>query len=112
MRKFMHSEKPLVLITPSAYEGMDFRDDMCRWQVICKMPYPNLGNKQVKMRMELDNGWYQWKTVLRLVQTYGRSTRSKDDWSDTYILDKSFETLVHFNRNMFTEWFKEAVVME
>ncbi len=112
IRKFIHSKEPLVLITPSAYEGMDFRDDMCRWQVICKVPYPNLGNKQVRMRMELDNRWYQWKTVLRLVQTYGRGTRSKDDWCDTYLLDKSFETLARFNRELFPEWFKEAVVSE
>jgi Rad3-related DNA helicase len=89
---------------------MDFKDEMCRWQVICKMPYPNLGNKQIERRMSLDAGWYQWKTVLRLVQTYGRGVRSASDWCDTYILDSNFSILARRSGPLFPEWFQEAVV--
>jgi Rad3-related DNA helicase len=110
MEEFMKSDKPLILVTPSAYEGMDFRDDICRWQVICKMPYPDMGDPQVRKRMELSGSWYQWKTVLRLVQTYGRGTRNKNDWCDTYIFDSSFSHLMNSAKGMFPEWFTEAVV--
>ncbi len=110
MRRFIHSREPLVLVTPSAYEGMDFKGEICRWQVICKMPYPDLGDSQIRKRMELDRSWYQWKTMLRLVQTYGRGVRSERDWCDSYILDASFENLVRRNRKLFPEWFIEAVV--
>lgn len=107
--EFIESKEPLILVTPSAYEGVDFKYDICRWQVICKMPYPDLADKQVRKRMELDPQWYQWKTVLRLVQTYGRGMRAEDDWCHTYILDESFSQLVHRNRHMFPEWFLEAL---
>jgi ATP-dependent DNA helicase DinG len=110
--EFIKSGWPAVLVTPSAYEGMDFKDDICRWQVICKMPYPNLANKQVERRMSLDSNWYQWKTVLRLVQTYGRGIRSREDWCDTYILDSGFSSLLSRNRKLFPEWFREAVKPE
>ncbi len=107
---FIKSHEPAVLVTPSAYEGMDFKDDICRWQVICKMPYPSLANKQVEKRMGLDRGWYLWKTVLRLVQTYGRGIRSREDWCDTYILDENFSALAKRGEHLFPEWFKEALV--
>ncbi len=110
MAEFIRSESPAILVTPSAYEGMDFKDDICRWQVICKIPYPNLGNKQVEKRMTLDRSWYQWKTVLRLVQTYGRGIRSREDWCDTYLLDGSFSMLLKTGRDLFPKWFTEAIV--
>ena len=40
---YMKSEKPLVLVSPSIEEGMDFRDDLCRFIIIAKVPYLNLG---------------------------------------------------------------------
>lgn len=110
IRQFIGSREPLVLVTPSAYEGVDFKHDICRWQVVCKMPYPDLADKQVRRRMELDRKWYQWRAVLRLVQTYGRGMRAEDDWCRTYILDESFSRLMQRNMDMFPEWFREAIV--
>ncbi len=110
MKTFIESSDPLILVTPSAYEGMDFKYDICRWQVLCKMPYPDMADKQVRKRMELDPKWYQWRTVLRLVQTYGRGMRAEDDWCHTYILDESFAQLMNRNRDMFPGWFVEAIV--
>lgn len=110
IRKFIKSKEPLILVTPSAYEGMDFKDDICRWQVICKIPYPDLGDIQVKKRNELDSRWFQWKTVMRLVQTYGRGIRSNTDWCDTYLFDSSFTDLWRRSKDIFPVWFKEAIV--
>ena len=41
-----------------------------------------------------DPKWYTWNTILRLVQAYGRSVRSKDDFANTYILDGSISYLL------------------
>ncbi len=109
MKTFIESSDPLILVTPSAYERMDFKYDICRWQVLCKMPYPDMADKQVRRRMELDPKWYQWRTVLRLVQTYGRGMRAEDDWCHTYIFDESFAQLMNRNRDMFPGWFVEAL---
>jgi Rad3-related DNA helicase len=110
IREFIRSDLPLILVTPSAHEGMDFRDDICRWQVICKIPYPDLNDKQVKRRMEIDRRWYLWKTILRLVQTYGRGTRSDSDWCDTFLFDSSFGSLWKQCKNIMPVWFREAIV--
>ena len=107
--RFKESREPLVLITPSAYEGVDFKGDACRWQVLCKVPYPDLGDPQVRKRMEQDREWYIWLTALRIVQTYGRGMRTPDDFCKTYILDSDFRGFYLQNRKLFPEWFQEAV---
>jgi Rad3-related DNA helicase len=52
-------------------------------------------------------GWK--KEALRLVQAYGRSIRSKEDWAKTYILDSAFTPFVNRNGNLFPNWFRQAI---
>jgi len=108
-RRFMASPEPRVLVTPSAYEGVDLKGDLCRWQVMCKVPYPDLGDPQIRKRMERDPRWYQWLTAVRLIQTYGRGMRSEDDHCRTYMLDSDFISFYRRNESMLPEWFREAV---
>lgn len=107
--RFKTSSDPLVLVTPSAYEGVDFKDDECRWQILCKVPYPSLGDAQVKRRMEKDQQWYNWLTALRIIQTYGRGMRAVNDYCRTYILDSDFKGFYFRNKKLFPDWFSEAV---
>lgn len=107
--EFRDSHAPLVLVTPSAYEGVDFKDDKCRWQVLCKVPYPSLGDPQVKKRMENDQDWYTWLTSLRIVQTYGRGIRTKEDYCKTYMLDSNFRSFYYRNKKFFPDWFQAVV---
>ena len=36
------SNKPTVLISPSLHLGLDLKDDLSRFQIITKVPYPSL----------------------------------------------------------------------
>jgi Rad3-related DNA helicase len=38
-------------------------------------------DKVIKERMNLDQKWYGWLTALKMVQSIGRSVRSKTDWA-------------------------------
>jgi ATP-dependent DNA helicase DinG len=44
-----------------------------------------------------------------MVQSYGRSIRSKDDWATTYILDSRFGFFVSKNRSILPNWFTDAI---
>lgn len=103
------SQRPTVLLSPSMAEGVDLRGDDSRFQIIAKMPYPYLGDPVIQRRKELYPNYYSYKTILTLVQAYGRSIRSIDDYADTYILDKSFWGLLQRNRNIFPSWFLDAI---
>lgn len=109
LEKHVRSKKPTVLLTPSMTEGIDLADELSRWQVICKIPYPYLGDPQVARRKDLDNAWYDWRTCLTVVQAYGRSVRSSDDYAVTYVLDADFETFLKRQRKRLPLWFTEAI---
>ncbi|CAN5486014.1 ATP-dependent DNA helicase [soil metagenome] len=103
------SPEPTVLLTPSMTEGIDLAGDLSRWQVICKVPYPFLGDSQVARRKALDAAWYDWRTCLTVVQAYGRSVRSRDDFAVTYVLDAEFGSFLKRQSKRLPEWFLEAV---
>jgi Rad3-related DNA helicase len=103
------SKRPTVLISPSLHLGVDLKDDLSRFQIIVKVPYPDLTDKKVSKKKELDPNWYTWATVLRLVQSYGRSVRSVDDHATTYILDSSVSYLLKTAAGLVPKWFREAI---
>lgn len=109
LEKHLKSRQPTVLLTPSMTEGIDLPGDLSRWQVICKLPYPYLGDPQIARRREFDPAWYDWRTCLTVVQAYGRSVRSKDDFAVTYVLDADFGAFVKRQRSRLPGWFLEAI---
>ena len=50
LEKHKKSRKPTVLISPSMTEGVDLKGELSRFQIICKVPYPYLGDKLIKKR--------------------------------------------------------------
>ena len=109
LEKHFQSKRPTVLISPSLHLGVDLKDDLSRFQIIVKVPYPDLTDKKVAAKKERDPNWYTWNTVLRLVQSYGRSIRSAEDHADTYILDSSISYLLKMGQDLVPKWFKEAI---
>ncbi|WP_432645483.1 helicase C-terminal domain-containing protein [Methanobrevibacter sp.] len=108
LREFKESNENIILIGASIKDGVDFKGDLCRFQIIFKIPYPQL-NEQVKYRKELDSSWYYYQAVMALMQAYGRGIRDVDDYCTMYILDVDFKKLVDFNKNFFNEYFLEAI---
>lgn len=104
------SKSPTVLMSPSMTEGVDLKDDLARFQIIVKVPYPSLGDKIVAARMRQNEGWYGWKTLLTIIQAYGRATRSETDHSVTYILDAAFEQLMMRYKKSLPKWFTDAIL--
>lgn len=104
------SEAPTVLCSPAITEGLDLRDDLSRFQVIVKVPYPPHKNPYIAARMKLDKGWYPWQTAMRLIQATGRSVRSETDSAETYIVDSSFADFRRRNPRLLPEWWQAAVI--
>jgi ATP-dependent DNA helicase DinG len=105
----LYRPAPTVLITPSMTEGLDLVDDLARFQVICKLPYPYLGDPQVAARRARDPHWYDWRTCLTLVQAYGRAVRSEDDHAVTYLLDADAPAFLRRQQERLPAWFLAAV---
>ena len=102
------SPRPTVLLSPSLREGVDLPDDFLRFQIITKMPYPDLGDPWTAARQARDPRWYALETAKALVQAYGRSCRHADDHGVTYILDAQFARFLQRYRPLLPAWFREA----
>ena len=109
LEKHMKAKKATVLISPSMTEGVDLKGDLSRFQIICKVPYPYLGDKLVRKKMNKWKWWYPLQTAKTIVQATGRSVRSNEDTAVTYILDSDFEMFYNRNRSMFPKGFKESL---
>lgn len=105
------TNEPTVLLSPSMTEGVDLKDDLSRFQVILKMPYPFLGDPLIRKLMGIyGNDFYSMLTAQTLIQMYGRSIRSEKDFCDTYILDSNVKRFITQNRHIFPRSFIDAVV--
>lgn len=102
------STEPTVMLSPSLAEGYSFDDDLARFQIIPKVPYPYLGDRQVAAKMQQDRDWYVLQTVMSVLQACGRIVRSDTDHGDTYILDSDFIRLYNENQKFFPKWFRDA----
>lgn len=111
INRFENIETPCILIGAGLKDGVDFKYEKCRFQIIFKMPYPKYSG-QIACRSSYDPSWYQYQTIMPLMQAYGRGVRAMDDYCDTYILDSDFERLIHNNYNFFNEYFIEAIQPE
>lgn len=109
IRKFEEWEGNMVLIGAGIKDGVDFKGDKCRFQILFKMPFPNLGGAQVNIRKRYDLVWYIYQTVMPLMQAYGRGIRNENDYCRTYVLDSDFESLIKDYTYLFNEYFIEAI---
>ncbi len=106
-----------ILVAPSADRGVDLPDDLCRLVIIAKIPFPNLGDRMVSMRLHMPGVdgqlWYTAETVRTIVQMAGRGVRHKGDYCKTVILDNQFASGVWSRgKTLFPKWFREAIIWE
>lgn len=102
-----------VLIAPSLDRGYD--NSNVDVGILCKVPSPYLGSKQVEKRLyETRDGklWYANTTARAITQAYGRVMRAEDDEGVFIILDSMFSSFYARWRRLFPSWFQEAVHLD
>ncbi|MFC6863397.1 helicase C-terminal domain-containing protein [Halomicroarcula sp. GCM10025817] len=104
------SDNPDVFLSVKMEEALDLEGDLCRWQVICKAPYPNTRDSRVARRLEDGQwGWY-YRTALRtVIQACGRVVRAPDDHGATYLADSSLLDLFDRANHDTPDWFGAQV---
>jgi hypothetical protein len=98
-----------VLVSPSLIEGLSLNDDMCRVQIVAKIPYTSLADKRVQIRAATNPIWYSQEAIFKVVQSSGRGVRHKDDYCITFILDSAFSRLYNMYNSIFPFWFLNAI---
>ena len=107
---FKASSKPLVFVSPSSERGLSLDGDLARFCIWAKVPFANLGDKQISARTytkPFGSRWYSSVAAQTIVQGAGRGVRNGNDYCATYLFDAQFERLIPF----MPIWFKEAIVI-
>lgn len=110
LEKHIRDKKPTVLVSPSMTEGVDLKDNLSRFQIFAKMPYPNLGDRALKKRMARLKGYYDYLTMRSFVQAIGRSVRHENDSAVTYVLDSCAVAFLRKNKKILPAYIEEAIV--
>jgi len=106
----LNSNEPTVLLSPSFTEGVDLYGDLSRFQVMCKIPFPFLGDNYIKNKKDKCYRWYEWQTAKTIIQALGRSIRSEEDSAISYILDSDWGYFYHKNKDLFPMWFRNSII--
>nr|CAI3971285.1 DNA helicase [Ochrobactrum phage ORM_20] len=103
------NKTPAIVASPSIMAGVDGKDEICRINVIAKMPFPSFGDPRVRYISQKKPYLIAQQVVRHVVQAAGRGTRHEEDFSYTFIIDGMFDKLYKDNTQMFPEWFKDSI---
>lgn len=109
IERFREAGPGAVLVSPSVDTGYDFHDDLARYQIIMKIPYPDTRGAVLKARTGQDRDYPMYVTSQTLQQMTGRVVRSETDWAETLIVDDSFRWVFGKYKRYFSRWFQESV---
>lgn len=109
INKFKEGKIYGIGVFSGSYEGLSLNGDISRFTIIPKVPYPNLMDRVVKVRMKENPLDYSMETITTIIQASGRSTRSEKDYSYTYILDSNFASLYPRVSKYIPQYFKESL---
>lgn len=112
---FKQRQAGAILVSPSVGEGYDFPGDQCRWQFVCKIPFPDGRNRIIRARSEDDKEYGAFMAINKLVQIFGRIMRSKQDWGENFIGDDHLEWFLprygHLAPKSFHMFYKRVSVL-
>lgn len=108
-QKFLNSDpkEGKVLVASGMYEGLDLPEDLGRWQIVAKVPWPSLASPAISTKATQDPEWYEWKTLKDVIQACGRICRTPTDYGVSYIMDGSFDRLA--KSPLAPKWFCDAL---
>lgn len=109
IKRFTSSSLPLVLVSPSVTTGWDFPMSTCEFQIIGKIPFPDLRSKAAKIVNKRNPMWSGYSAAQTIVQASGRGMRSAEDQCETFIVDGNFDWWWHANQKFTPGWWQEAV---
>lgn len=107
---FYESAEPQVFISPICQQGVDFKDDRSRFQIILRVPYPNTSDKLMAKKVKEEFSYYNYLALVSFGQQIGRINRSENDFGVTILMDKRFNAFISRNKSILPRWLTEAII--
>ena len=108
IEKYKRAQPPSVLVSPAITTGYDFPGSDARYNIVGKLPFPDLKSALLQARMESDPYYLDYIVAKSVTQAAGRSTRSETDFSEVFIIDNNWARFIKSRRALFPTWFLAA----
>ena len=114
IRAWMELED-VALMAVACEEGIDLAGEKYPLNIIAKIPFGFRGDDWMLAReaqdkpLQNDLHFEDVRVATAIQQACGRCTRGPGDFSETYIMDSSFEQFYRRNYNLFQPWFRDAL---
>nr|XP_046244527.1 Fanconi anemia group J protein [Scatophagus argus] len=102
-------------------EGLDFTDDNARAVVTIGIPFPNIKDLQVELKMKYNdqhcksrgllpgNRWYEIQAYRALNQALGRCIRHRNDWGALILVDDRYRNNPNKYITGLSKWVRQLV---
>lgn len=108
--EFYASKEPKVFLSPICQQGVDFKYDRARFQIVLRVPYLNTSDEFVNYKVKNDFAWYNYMALLTFGQQVGRVNRAEDDFGATFLMDSRFNKFVASNSSKLPKWLKDSFI--
>lgn len=111
LQAFYDSGEPKIFISPSIREGVDLKDDLARFQIILRPPYPPATEPYFKWLIA-NRRWdvYYKCATVEFGQMLGRPVRHRFDSGISYLISSTFKPFITKIWNQLPQWQKDAFV--
>lgn len=109
LEEFYSSKDPRVFISPTCQQGVDFKDDRGRFQIILRVPYSNTSDPFTEYKVKNNYPWYNYQALVVFGQQIGRINRSENDFGVTILMDSRFETFLRKNNKVLPKWLTDSI---
>jgi Rad3-related DNA helicase len=110
LEKFFKSDEPKVLLSPICQQGIDFKYNRARFQIILRVPYANTSDKFTEFQLKYNYPWYNHQALVTFGQQLGRVTRAEDDFGATILMDERFIRFIDKNTGHLPKWLLDSII--
>lgn len=110
LNKFYAEKEPKVFLSPICAQGVDFKHDRARFQIVLRVPYANTSDPFVEYLVKEDFPGYNYQALVTFGQQIGRVNRSDDDFGATVLMDERFGKFLSRNRSVLPKWLLDAII--
>lgn len=79
----------VCMISPSITTGLDLPNDLCRFNIVGKVPFEASKTPLMQARRDQDRMYNSVRASNTFHQMIGRSTRNAQDWCENFVIDDS-----------------------
>lgn len=110
LNAFFTSQENEVFISPICAQGIDFKNDRARFQIIIRVPYPNQADAFYTYQYHHNMAWINYQTLVTFGQQIGRINRHETDSGITFLLDSRFYYFLQQNKQFLPNYIHQTIL--